>query len=54
MTTRRCQGCAHFYDKRLPECPECGVPKYAHNTWLAHARMNSALHRQTEHAVRTQ
>ena len=50
MTTRRCQGCAHFYDKRLPTCPECGEPKYPHNTWLAHAQMNSALNRQAQHA----
>ena len=60
MTTRRCQGKNHpadqdrFYDKRLHECPVCGEPKYAHNTWLAHANMNSHLNRQAQHAVETQ
>ena len=54
MTERRCQSCRHFYNKKLPACPECGEPKYAHNTWLAHAKMNGELFKQAEHAVRTQ
>jgi hypothetical protein len=54
LTSRRCHHCAHWYEARLRACPECKVPKHAHNTWLAHANMNSALWAQTERAVREQ
>jgi rRNA maturation endonuclease Nob1 len=54
VTQRRCHGCRTFYDARDRQCPECGTPKHAHNTWLAHANMNSALNAQAERAVREQ
>jgi hypothetical protein len=52
VTERRCHSCRTWYEARLRACPECETPKYAHNTWLAHANMNAALWRQTERVVR--
>jgi rubredoxin len=54
MTTRRCHGCAHFYDAALRECPECKTPRHQVNKWLRHAQMNSALLSQAQHAIETQ
>lgn len=53
MTQRRCQSCREFYDKKLGDCPTCGTPPYAHNSWLVVAKMNNALYAQAEHAART-
>lgn len=53
MTQRRCmgEGCRHFYDIKLRECPECGTPKHAPNKWLVTATMNNSLYEQAHRAA---
>jgi RNA polymerase subunit RPABC4/transcription elongation factor Spt4 len=50
MTQRRCQSCRTFYNKRLEQCPECRVPKYAFNKGLWTSRLNTQLYSQAERA----
>lgn len=50
MTQRRCQSCTTFYDKRLPECPECAAPRYAVNPSLLSERWRRSLNQHAEHA----
>lgn len=50
MTERRCQSCAHFYDKKLHACPECGTRAYGFNKPLRTAQLNNHLYAQAEGA----
>ena len=43
MTTRRCQNCTSFYDKKLGICPDCDTPAYAFSKPLATGKLNSHL-----------
>lgn len=44
MIQRRCPICAHFYDKKLGPCPECGTPQGVYSSHLYTAKLNNHLY----------
>jgi hypothetical protein len=48
VTERRCQACAHFYDKKETHCPECRTARYDFSKHLMTAKLNNHLYAQAE------
>ena len=49
MTESRCMGCAHWFDKKLGACPECGWSS-AYNSHADKTRLDRDLFAKAEHA----